>query len=828
MNAASEPGAWDALSGGDLTGSLLEALWGAPIPIAIFDSQLRVSRVNAAMAQLNGLSPSAHVGRRLKEVLPLLDEWTEEPLRQVMRTGQPLLNVAYSGETEAVPGVKRDWLGSVLPVRGPQSETAGLCVIVHEISALRRQEDAARRAQADAERARRRLEALQQIGEPLSRALTPAQVAHVILHVGLPLLEANAGAVAAVEEQGLVLLGRSGFSDDILARWERTRSARPAPDSDAMASGNAVFLERLEEDAGKLYPEYARLLGPVPFASGVVVPLMADGRALGLLALAFESPRAFCGDERSFILALAAQCAQALHRARLFEAEQQQRARAEQNALLLDTFIAAAPCGLAFLDIELRYRKINPALAAINGQPVGAHLGKPADQVVSHAGAVEALRQVAATGAPLEGLSMALEDPEGSGRLRSWLSSVFPVCGPEGALLGVGATVTEVTSLRESERERERLLGELREALRERDESVALLEHLLDAAPIGFALLGPDLRFLRVNQAFAALCGHEPAEAYAGRTAADFFPAACAEAATAQWAQVLATGEPMFEVELSGESGGRRWTYLGSWFPVRSGERVLGLGLVLRDVSAQRAAQEFQRHLLGIVGHELRNPLAAISASTASLLRASALSERDRQVLSRIASSSARIERIVSDLLDFTLVRAGKGIPISPRPADFGSLCLQVIDEIQAAQPRAKIECHGEGDARGEWDPARLAQLVGNLVSNALKHGEDGSPIHVRWRGLENELLIEVRNSGEPIAEALLPQLFQPFEQGARSDQGVGLGLFIARQIAAAHGGTIEARSGEPEGTVFSVRLPRQRQAGPVPANREPRRSPAA
>ena len=816
MNAANTPGAWEALSDGDLAGSLLEALWGSPVPIAIFDSQLRVARVNPAMAQLNGVSASAHVGRRLSEALPLLDVRAEESLRQVMRTGQPLLNVAYSGETEAVPGAKRDWLGSVFPVRGPRGEAIGLCVIVNEISALRRQEDAARRAQADAERASRRLEALQQLGEPLSSALTPARVAHVVLHVGLPLLDADAGSVAAIEQGALVVLGRSGFCDETIACWARAHGARPTPHSDAMASGNPVFLERLEEDLKKLYPEQAQLLGPTPFASAVVVPLMADGRALGLLSLAFTKARSFSGDDRSFILALAAQCAQALHRARLFEAEQQQRARAEQNALLLDTFIAAAPCGLAFFDTELRYRKINPALAAINGQPVGEHLGRSADGLVGHPGTVQALRQVAATHAPLEGLSLAVQTPGGSGRSRSWLASIFPVCGPEGTLFGVGTTVTEVTSLRDSEHERERLLGELREALRERNESVALLEHLLDAAPLGFALLGPDLRFLEANRAFAALWGDKPAEDYLGKTFADFAPAPLAERATAQCKQVLASGEPMTDVEFCGEDCGRRWAYLGSWFPVRSADRVLGLGVVLRDVAAQRAAQEFQRHLLGIVGHELRNPLAAISASAACLLHSSALSGRDRQVLTRIAAGSSRIERIVGDLLDFTLVHAGKGIPVSRQPADLGSLCLQVIDEIEASQPQAKIACRGEGDGRGEWDAARLAQLVANLVTNALKHGAQGSSIEVRWHGSEDEVLLEVRNSGEPIAEALLPHLFQPFGQASHSDHGIGLGLFISRQIAAAHGGTIEARSDLSEGTVFSVRLPR-RQAGRDP-----------
>ncbi|WIG94617.1 PAS domain-containing protein [Myxococcus sp. SDU36] len=239
----------------------------------------------------------------------------------------------------------------------------------------------------------------------------------------------------------------------------------------------------------------------------------------------------------------------------------------------------------------------------------------------------------------------------------------------------------------------------------------------------------------------------------------------------------------------------------------------------MQDITERRATEleakrraEFEQLLIGIVSHDLRNPLSAISMSATAMLRREGLDERLRKGLGRILSSAERATRMLRDLLDFTQARLGGGIPMEPRWLDLHELTRQVVEEVRLARPERRLELECRGDGHGLWDADRLAQVITNLVNNALSYSPEHCPVRIRTQGLRDDVLLTVHNSGGPIAPELRTCLFEPMKRperkGARG--GLGLGLFIVKHIVDAHGGVVRVHSTEQEGTTFQARLPRQ------------------
>jgi signal transduction histidine kinase len=207
-----------------------------------------------------------------------------------------------------------------------------------------------------------------------------------------------------------------------------------------------------------------------------------------------------------------------------------------------------------------------------------------------------------------------------------------------------------------------------------------------------------------------------------------------------------------------------------------------------------------------VLGHDLRNPLNAITMSARLLLQRGGLATPQARDVSRIQSSAARIQELVDGVLDYTRARFSMGFPIKPVPADMGEIVASTVDEIRAAHPERAIGYDVRGDTRGVWDPARVTQVVSNLVANAVEHGRD--PLAVGVTGAGDAVIVSVSNRGAPISAAKMATLFEPFRRGDAS-KGIGLGLFIAREIVRSHGATIELASTHEE-TVFTTRWPRR------------------
>ena len=224
----------------------------------------------------------------------------------------------------------------------------------------------------------------------------------------------------------------------------------------------------------------------------------------------------------------------------------------------------------------------------------------------------------------------------------------------------------------------------------------------------------------------------------------------------------------------------------------------------------------FRDQFIGVLGHDLRTPLGAVASGAALLAVPEDNPERRRRVVTRIMSSAQRMDRMIGDLLELARVRLGGSIPLNPRPANLEDVCEQAIGEIRAAQPGAVVQLHSSGDLCGEWDIDRLAQVVSNLVGNAIQHG-DGTPVAVTVQEEGDSVTLAVNNGGLPISPDMLPFVFEPLARASYSAHGshsIGLGLFIARAIVSAHGGHIHGMSSIGAGTTFTVKLPKNVAAG--------------
>ena len=220
-----------------------------------------------------------------------------------------------------------------------------------------------------------------------------------------------------------------------------------------------------------------------------------------------------------------------------------------------------------------------------------------------------------------------------------------------------------------------------------------------------------------------------------------------------------------------------------------------------------RAVSEFREMFIGILGHDLRNPLGAIVMAAGAQLGRGRLGEQDAAMATRIIGSSRRMSRMISQVLDLTRARLGGGLPIEATPTDLREICENIVGEFEAI-----IQLEVEGDVTGTWDQDRLAEVLSNLTGNAVGYATPGTAVIVKAHADGPAVVVEVSNQGVPIPADVLPFIFEPFrraDQRAKSATGsLGLGLYIAKQIVFSHGGTLDAHSADGT-TTFVMRIPR-------------------
>jgi signal transduction histidine kinase len=224
--------------------------------------------------------------------------------------------------------------------------------------------------------------------------------------------------------------------------------------------------------------------------------------------------------------------------------------------------------------------------------------------------------------------------------------------------------------------------------------------------------------------------------------------------------------------------------------------------------------EHYRDMFLAILGHDLRSPLGAVITASSFLVSDGGLAGENLTMASRIRSSGERMLALVSDLLDFTRSRLGRGIPITRSQTDLATLAREALDETRAHHPERRFRLEASGELRGQWDGSRVRQALSNLIQNAVQHGDAATPIVVTASGDGDEVVLAVQNRGAVIAPEDRERIFDPFKSLASArkhehDQdSMGLGLYIAQQIAVAHGGGIEVESSGELGTTFRLHLP--------------------
>lgn len=229
---------------------------------------------------------------------------------------------------------------------------------------------------------------------------------------------------------------------------------------------------------------------------------------------------------------------------------------------------------------------------------------------------------------------------------------------------------------------------------------------------------------------------------------------------------------------------------------------------------------------IGILGHDIRNPLGTIVMSAAGLVRSGKLTANEA---APINNAAARIKAIIEQVVDFTRAQADGIMPIDRQPGDLAQQLAKIVEETRVRHPKRVVRLESSGELLGSWDEGRMGQLLSNLLANALLYGNPSTPVTVRAWSEADGICFSVHNFGEPIAAEDRERIFQPLERGPqhggqaqrRETSGLGLGLYICREIVLSHGGRLLIDSSRAEGTTFLVRLPREVAGGPsmVPAS---------
>jgi PAS domain S-box-containing protein len=391
------------------------------------------------------------------------------------------------------------------------------------------------------------------------------------------------------------------------------------------------------------------------------------------------------------------------------------------------------------------------------------------------------------------------------GRLVDVHLTVSPIRDSDGRLIAVSKVARDIGAQKAGEAARQHLAA------------------IVDSSQDGIISAGLDGRILSWNEAAEHIFGYTPDEVV-GRSIETLIPPDRAEDFIGVVRRIQ-EGERIehYETHRRRKDGTLVEVFL-TVSPIRDpGGRLVGVSKIVKDVTAQKAAErerERTRELfLATLGHDLRNPLNTIVASAYLLQRQ--VEEKSARSVARILQSGERMARMIHQLLDFTRARLGGGIPVQGAETDLQAICVAALEELEA-QHANRFRFRSEGDARGSWDADRLAQVFSNLLGNAVDHGDPTSPIEVSLRRRGDAILFEVTNAGPPIPESLRAVLFDPFRRGAQElhsrQKGLGLGLYISREIVRAHGGSIDVES-DAEKTTFRVVLPapaqtRERTAG--------------
>ena len=309
-------------------------------------------------------------------------------------------------------------------------------------------------ARVAVERAAQRTAQLQAVTAACSEALTLDQVTELVMDQGIALPGATSGLIALLTDDslGLQIVRTYGYPPDMVAAWQSIPLEAAVPLTEAVRTGEPIWIEEFAA-IGERYPRLAALRTASSNRALIAIPLIAHGQVLGSMGLSFAEERVFVAEDRAFIMVLARQYAQAIDRARLYQETQAAARRAEEALALLESVVQTAPVGFAFLDDQLRYRMINANLAALNGAPIEAHLGRTVSEMLPDlvSELEPLLRRVIATGEPVLNKEVSGSTAATNGLAGHWLISCYLVRMRSDHALGLGTIVNDISARKRAE-----------------------------------------------------------------------------------------------------------------------------------------------------------------------------------------------------------------------------------------------------------------------------------------------------------------------------------------------------------------------------------------
>ncbi|MCU0492471.1 MAG: GAF domain-containing protein [Chloroflexaceae bacterium] len=733
--------------------ALLDGLMhNAPVGITFFDRDLRYLMISDDLAAMNGHAAAEHSGRTVQEMAPYAAPLVLPAMREVLASGEPR-TVALSHATPAHPKEIDHWLVTFYPLRHADGTIFGVGGVRVDISELRRTEAersyllaVSEFAREAAEKAAHRTARLQALTASFAQAVTPAQIGAVVVQECIQALEADAAGVLLLTDDGSAfeLLAGVGFSTEDEAPWRYFPAADDLPVTRVVRSRKPIFVETLA-DWYAHYPRVASLHDRYGLQANAIIPLVGEFGAIGALGFNFKEPRRFSSDERAMMLALAQQCSQALERARLYQAERAARAIAE-SVQQWQHFLAEASTLLASsLDVEQSI-----------GQVLAMAVPRFADMclfcVPEHDGSIRVVAD-------------AYGDEQVAARVRMLLRD-FPL--RQSDPLGIPYVLHEgqpvfCANVEREVRTDERLSQLHRQALA----TLAMTSHLSVPVMVGAEVLG-----------------------------------------ALSWA--LVQGQRHFtsnDMQLATELA-----------------RRLGIALdnARRYAAEQRARAEAEAAVqirdtfLSIAAHELRTPITGLLGQAQLLQRRLArdphADERNQRATQLLVQQALRLSNMVSALLDTSRIEEGH-LSLDCSLVDLNTLVWRMCEETRPLLVDHMVTYECPAEVLQVWsDELRLEQVLQNLLSNAIKYSPHGGLIHVQLSRVGSNARLCVSDAGIGVPEGEQERLFERFYRASNADvrniSGIGIGLFMVKEIVEQHGGSVSVEDNPGGGSIFCVELP--------------------
>lgn len=478
-----------------------------------------------------------------------------------------------------------------------------------------------------------------------------------------------------------------------------------------------------------------------------------------------------------------------------------QNIEAEHLVASLESLLASSPFGVAFLDRNLCYVKINDILAGWNGRPAAEHIGRPVRELLPDAEKAEALfQEVLRTGRPLSNFEYEAK-PKDALTLQTFWCSFFPLRTASGEVIGVGALFLNITEQKTAER-----------ALREQKQR---FEMALVAGDIGLWDWNLDSGVMIWNERQYEMTGLPRSidpmrwEYFVGLMNPDDRE----RVQNAVAASLKQSSDLAIELRLSRPDGEQRWFQVNGRL-AENGTRVVSGTCI--DITDRKQSEVMREQFISTLSHDLRTPLTAARMGAQMAGRHCNDPDRVLESSAKVIQNIDRADKMIRDLLDANQIRVGRRLPVHLDTADLSEVVQGTVEELAAVHGN-RFHCQSHPGIKGSWDVAALRRVVENLCSNAIKYGSPSRPITVMVEDKDRNAVISVHNWGDPIPRQNRHKLFDYLHRASGAQvsgkSGWGIGLTLVKGVVEAHGGQVEVTSEPGDGTTFTVRLPKQPNA---------------